>query len=184
MKRILGFDPSLTASGYALGRAVGVLTPPSSVGKGAERNDWILSRFLELAANADVVAMEDYSYASQGRAILSIAELGGLIRWACWKRRISLATIAPGTLKKFAAGAGNAGKEEMLAAAIRRLGYDGHDHNVADAMFLREAGLHAYGHESATPLPKVQIEALKVVAWPGLPAPEPKPKKRRKGAGV
>lgn len=170
---ILALDNSLTATGYATnylkGQAsFGVLNPHKNLGKGMARLNWIATTVEGLAQSADVVVMEGYSYASKGRSILSIAELGGVIRWMIWVMGTPYTEVAPGTLKKFATGSGNAGKDEMLAASIRRLGYEGHDNNEADALWLLQMALHHYKQDGAISLPKAQLESLEKVQWPKL----------------
>jgi hypothetical protein len=78
---------------------------------------------------------------------------------------VAFADVPPASLKKFACGKGNAKKEEMLAAAIRRLGYEGSSFDEVDALWLRAMGCEAL----ATPLvkmPAAHLDALKAVDWP------------------
>lgn len=164
--RVLGLDLSLTRTGWALDGRHGVI--PCGSRTGPERIDWILRQVLDLAGEAEIVAMEGYSFGSRGRAVFQIAELGGLIRWAFWRRNIRWAEIPPAVVKKLATGKGNAGKEEVLAAAIRRLGYSGHDNNEADALWLEQAALIHYGDPIAASMPQANREALEKVTWPKL----------------
>jgi len=62
-------------------------------------------------------------------------------------------------LKVFATGKGNAGKADVLVSAVRRLGYDGADHNQADALWLRAIGMHLLG-EPIVDLPKEHLRSL------------------------
>jgi crossover junction endodeoxyribonuclease RuvC len=167
--KILGLDLSLTRTGYARPDGThGVLVPPKGKDRGLPRIDWIMRRALEMAMEADVTVLEGFSYGSKGSSILDIAQMGGVVRWAMWRKGVVVVELSPSTLKKFATGKGNAPKDQVLAAAIRRLGYQGHDNNEADALFLRLAGLHAYGVEGATPLPQAQLDALGKVQWPKM----------------
>jgi Holliday junction resolvasome RuvABC endonuclease subunit len=60
----------------------------------------------------------------------------------CEEMRIRCVGIPVGTIKKFAAGKGNATKEEMIAFA-RSKGFDPADDNEADALAILFAGLHS-----------------------------------------
>lgn len=184
MKTILAIDPSLTSSGYATSTGVGLLEPPKDKNRGMPRVNWIVTQVLTMAHVAELVVIEDYSYGSQGKAILNIAELGGALRWILWRAEKPVVVIPPATLKKFATGKGNAGKDEVLAAAIRRLDYGGHSNDEADALWLYQAALHAYGLPGAVLLPASQVEAIRYIEWPGLPAPPPKPKGKKKARAL
>ena len=124
-------------------------------------------RRLFIQVRPDLVLIEGYAYARPYQAH-QMGELGGVLRLALIKRRYPFIVITPGTLKKFATGNGNAGKDQMLSTAIRRLGYEGHDHNEADALWLLEmAGVH-YGIETGVTraVPKYQREVLAKIDWP------------------
>lgn len=166
---ILALDLSLTSSGWA--RCVGGVTDHGLLEphgrRGYERLEWIRSEVLRLAAGADLVVIEGYSFGSRGNAILSAAELGGVIRMALHDLGYRWVDVPPATLKKLATGKGNASKEQVLAAAIRRLGYEGASPDEADALWLLEATLQHYGCGSVE-LPKAHREALGKVEWPEI----------------
>lgn len=174
--KILALDLSLTATGYAGGAAVrpGVLTPPKDAARGPARLAWIRDSVLVLAAHgdsADLVCMEGYSFgqARGSSQMHSTGELGGVVRLALWEHRIPYVEIAPGTLKRYATGRGNAPKDEVLVAAVRRLRYDGSDHNVADAMWLLAMALDHYGAPPVQ-MPAAHRQALAAVQWPEIHA--------------
>jgi len=64
--------------------------------------------------------------------------LGQLKAWADEDHnKVPYLGVPVGTIKKFATGKGNAGKDEMIEAVRRRLGHpDVTDHNEADALAL------------------------------------------------
>ena len=162
MTRVLGLDLSLTATGYAYNEEVaGVIKVKST---GMRRLAEIREAVLELAHEADIVVIEGYGFASQ-KAVVQ-GELGGVIRLALYDRRIPYVEVAPAALKKFATGRGNADKDAMIAAAIRRFGYEGDNNNGADAWLLRYMGLVAYS--AGGPETEYQREALGKVSWPKL----------------
>ena len=163
--RVAAFDLSLTRTGYAVPQ-LGTLAPPKGRDRGMERLAWIRDRVLELAAGAGAVVLEGYSFGSKGRALFSLAELGGVVRLALHEAALPVVEVAPSALKKYATGRGNAGKEEVLAVAIRRLGYAGHDNNEADALWLRAMAVDYYAGSAF--VPAKNREALAAVAWPAL----------------
>ena len=91
--------------------------------------------------DVELVMIEWYSFGSSTKGLRSIAELGGAVRLALYHLRVPYLDVPPSTLKKYATGNGQAGKIEMVQAASKRLGYDGHDDNEADALWLRALGL-------------------------------------------
>ena len=170
MTRILALDLSLTRTGYCVGRGLatrdgGVVNTTKA--RGMERVDFILRRVQELAKGAGVVVLEGYSYGSQGRAVFDIGELGGCVRLLLYRLHVPCAVVPPATLKKYATGRGNCGKDEMVAAAIRRFGFTGCENNEADAYLLWCMARHAYGHPVCD-VPQAQRMAVDKVSWPKI----------------
>jgi crossover junction endodeoxyribonuclease RuvC len=62
------------------------------------------------------VFIEGYAYASSG-SVIALAELGGILRWHLLE--FAAVEVPPSSVKKFAAGSGNA-KKEIVAAEISR----------------------------------------------------------------
>jgi crossover junction endodeoxyribonuclease RuvC len=159
--RILALDLSLTQTGWAIEGDSGVIR---SRLRGWERIDRIRREVMALAAFADLVCIEGYSYGSKGMAVYQIAELGGIIRYSLWMRHILYVEVSPSTLKKFATTKGNCGKDEMIAAAIRKYGFEGCNNNEADAWLLwHMASVHYHGVEKIT---KVELEQVRKIDWP------------------
>jgi len=147
----LGIDPSL--SGFALA-AVSVASPNqyevwvyksplSGVARLADIRQWLLHKFAFLHENMHTiydVAIEAAILASPSS--LPLGELGGLVKLTLWDHLPEGSTsrtplkIAPMTLKKFAAGKGNAKKQEMLLQIYKRWGAEFNDDNAADAYAL------------------------------------------------
>jgi crossover junction endodeoxyribonuclease RuvC len=170
---ILALDLSLTGTGWARTPgdfsnlpASGVLRPPKGYDRGEARLSWITSAVQHLAKvyGTHVAVLEGYAFGRTNQAH-QMGELGGVVRLALYQSNVPMAVVPPSSMKKFATGKGNAGKEEVTAAAIRRLGFDGHDNNVADAMWLLEMALHGYGISTLS-LPKTHTEAVSKVSWP------------------
>ena len=104
------------------------------------------------------IAMEGTVLASH--AALVLGELSATVRLAIFDffeeeddRRFPL-KVPPMTLKKYAAGKGNAKKQEMLLQIFKRWGIEFNDDNAADAYAL--ARLAAESHIDATELAVVE----------------------------
>jgi Holliday junction resolvasome RuvABC endonuclease subunit len=165
--RVLGLDPSLTATGIAdaNGRLLTV-TPRGR--RGPQRLAHIRDRVLEqVTLGADLVAIEGYSYASKGSSAYQLGELGGVIRLALWEAGVPFAEVPPSCLKKYAAGTGNASKDEVLVACVRRLDLEPRSNNESDAAWLRAMALDHFGQPLVT-VPKTHRAALDSVTWPAL----------------
>ena len=163
MTRVLGLDLSLTATGYAYNDEVtGVIR---SKARGMPRLRHICDEVMALAYATDVAVLEDYAFSRADAHAHALGELGGVVRLALHDERIPYVDVKPSTLKKFATDKGNAPKDAMLAAAIRRFGFEGSDNNEADAWLLRAMGLAYYdGGVTAG----YMTEALTKVEWPKL----------------
>lgn len=120
---ITAFDLSLTCSGWADESGCGTIVPPASSNRGIVRLRWIRDAVLARAAGASIAVLEGYSFASRGRAIISLGELGGVVRCALADAGLPSVDVAPASRALFATGKGNASKEHVLAEAIRALGY-------------------------------------------------------------
>jgi len=167
--RILGLDLSLTATGVAWEGGTGLI---STKLRGMERLDHIAGAVAELVWNGvhfttDLVVMEGYSFGSQGRSVFDIGELGGVIKLELYRHNVPVVEVAPAMLKKFATGKGNVGKDEVLAAAIRKYAFEGTNNNEADAWILYWMGRLHYDR-NVEPLYDYQREALEKIEWPVL----------------
>jgi crossover junction endodeoxyribonuclease RuvC len=161
---IVALDLSLTASGYATsdGRS-GVLSPPKGW-TGMTRLRWIMDSVWNLTEKADLVVIEGYAFDRPNQAH-QIGELGGIIRFTLWEAGKLYVEIAPSSMKKFATGTGNASKDEVLVAAVKKLGYQGFSKDQADALWLLEMALAHYEKRAVN---AKQLEALEKIDWPAL----------------
>jgi Holliday junction resolvasome RuvABC endonuclease subunit len=69
-------------------------------------------------------------------SIIHQAKLIGIIEKWCEENSIEYKAYSATEIKKFATGKGNAGKPAMVKAAQDKLGYDGEDDNIADALWI------------------------------------------------
>jgi Holliday junction resolvasome RuvABC endonuclease subunit len=154
---VIGLDLSLRRTGIA--EADGTVRALNTKEVGVTR---LLSIRNEIEATVERAwnttrnvwaVLEGYSYGSPAQ-LPQLGELGGVVRVALHEANTPFIVVAPGTLKKYATGKGNAGKPEVVRAAAKRLGYDGFDDNEADALWLRALGLDWLG------LPEVDVPAL------------------------
>lgn len=188
--RVVGLDLSLTATGVANGN--GVPETLTSRLKGCQRLAEIRDAVLDCCAfgwmpdpgcdfpgphdrdfsgavvthvSRPLVVIEGYAFAARNSHAHALGELGGVIRLALHEAGVPYVDVPPSSLKKYACGKGNANKGEMLAAAIRRLDYEGASDNEADALWLRAMGLDALGCP-VVKLPEAHRAALAKVEWP------------------
>jgi crossover junction endodeoxyribonuclease RuvC len=164
---IVGLDLSLTATGLVASDSP---TPKlikliKTKMKGEDRLDFIDQSVMGYCMDADVVVMEGYSFGARGNAVFQIGELGGVIRLSLRRAKIPFALVPPSNLKKYATGKGNVGKDEVIAAAIRRFGFPGHDNNEADAHILWKMGVRHYTGVGED-LPQTHLDALTKIEWP------------------
>lgn len=167
--RVLGLDLSLTATGVAYPTGMtGTLTTSR---RGVDRLAWFRTQITEIITKLqpDLVVLEDYAFHGRHAHSHELGEMGGVVRLALHDRDTRWVAVVPSSLKKYATGKGNAGKEEVLAAAIRRLSYQGHSHDEADALWLRTMGHDALGDPLVT-VPASHRDALAKITWPALEA--------------
>lgn len=167
--RVIGVDLSLTATGIATEAGQQTISCPKL--KGIERCDRLAGEVLTVATQwinnlaTGLVVIEGYSFGSRNSHAHALGELGGIVRSELRRIGLQWVDVPPSSLKKYATGKGNANKGEMLAAAIRRLGYEGASDNEADALWLRAMGLDALGCPLVE-VPAAHRVALGKVAWP------------------
>jgi Holliday junction resolvasome RuvABC endonuclease subunit len=138
---VLAVDQSLVESGVTVkdGRLcdyVSSTIKPKM--RGVERLQFIRDALADLIEKHEIqeVIMEGYSFASQGRSVFDLGELGGVLKVMFYDLGLPLHIIDPSTLKKFVVGKGNAKKEEMLLKIYKRWGLEFKNHNVADSFAL------------------------------------------------
>ena len=163
---VIAFDLSLTATGFAFTRGGGRSNGVMNGGKlrGAERLSVLTGRYLDIltAFPWDLILIE--SGVVRSNAAFALGELHGCFKMELFERGLTPTLIAPASVKKYATGKGNAGKPEMLTAAIRRLDYQGHDDNEVDALWMLAMGMDYLG-EPLAPVPVAQRAALAGVQW-------------------
>lgn len=177
--RVVGIDPSLTSTGLAdnTGRTLRV--------KGARRGGTLLDDLARMTHIATVVrefcaygpghvaypaalaVIEGPSF-GQGRQSGTHARAGlwWLIVDGLASADIAIAVVPPATRAMYATGKGNAGKDEVLAAVVKRYpAWDVTGNDIADAVVLAAIGARLLGHP-VDDLPKSHLRALAKVTLP------------------
>jgi crossover junction endodeoxyribonuclease RuvC len=157
LMRIMGVDPSLTATGYASVADHGKITTGLLLTKhmrGLERLQFIRNYLAHVLDEVDpsLVAYEGYAMgvpAGKGRAF-DLGELGGVLKLMLWERKIPILIVPPTSLKLFATGSGNADKEQVKKKMARHRGGLFKSGDEADAYALLLMGM-AYSERRLRP---------------------------------
>jgi len=153
----VGMDPSFNGMGIVIvdknGDIVEQILHKAKEGEVEERLMDIEKRieFIPTIVCLNRVYMEGPSYSSNGKFVLQMGALHFLIRLIFLKSKVDYKVIAPGTLKKFVAGAGkgNAKKELMLLKTFTKWGVEFDDNNLCDAYGLARLALEEYNNEQS-----------------------------------
>jgi Holliday junction resolvasome RuvABC endonuclease subunit len=166
---ILGLDMSLKSPGWA---RYNVATGELESGfvdiekmkiTGMDRIRFLRDMVIELAdieGKSVFAFIEGYSFASRGRAGLSLAELGGAVRIGLSDLNVRFYEIPPASLKKYVTGKGKGSdKAVMLKELLKRFGHDIDQNDEGDAVALVELGKALLGSPSK-PLVQFQQEVI------------------------
>lgn len=159
--RYVGIDPSTKTGFVALDENGNVLAEKEITGQGDKdprRMVTLKESIIKELRKDDVICIEGFSYGSRGRGISFQFGLGHAIRNAMFSNKIDFTVVAPGQLKKFATGKGNASKDNMILPIYKRWGYEHDSDNVRDAYVLSRIGMALDGHGE---LVKYQKEIIK-----------------------
>jgi len=185
---VIGIDLSLTAAAVARiswpDRKPPARFELKTVGGAGHKDDSLAIRAARLRATAgsvlrlvygsvlveeaDLVVIEGPSYASTGGSSHDRSGLWWLVVGNLYARGIDVVEVAPNTLKKYATGKGNASKDAVLSAMVRRfpdLDFDSND--LADALALASMGArHLARPVEAVEPSKLALTAMAAPAWP------------------
>lgn len=163
---ILGLDLSLTATGWA------TITPdgdtrtgliPDTKGHIADRLTTWESRMFQLVFSGGQEPDHIYVEALRGtqHGAFELGMVWGMFWRAMWGGNMADRTteINSQTLKMHATGKGGADKTLVVVEAVRRLGYEGANHNEADALWLADLGARLAGYDRPA-LPATHLRAL------------------------
>lgn len=181
--KVLGVDPSLTATGLAVvtdaepgtfgpfGLAVRTGRVNTLGARGHQRLDLITSEVRSKARDADLVVIEGLAYNARDTDRAG-AGLWWILTHNLWRLRVPVAIVPPTNRAKYATGKGNAPKDAVLLACERRYGGAGGvaivDNNEADALVLAAMGARALERPVEDSLPQLNLAAMAGVTWPEL----------------
>lgn len=167
--KIVGLDLSLTSTGVAVvsdcGYTTNTLKPTTT---GHQRLRWLQQQISERTLTATLVVIEGPSYGSTAgqKGHHERAGLWWMVTHELWAWSIPTAIAPPAAVKRYATGKGNAGKDEVLAAVIRRFAdFEGSSNDAADALVLAALGADHHGMPIVD-MPQAHRAALGAVAWP------------------
>jgi Holliday junction resolvasome RuvABC endonuclease subunit len=140
---VLGIDLSLTCPGFAVLDSEDdalLVTSQKTHSRGPARWNDIVQNFKTILDNhiVELAVFEGYGFNSM--RLGDLAEIGGILRFVCYKRNIPYGAVPPTTLKKFFTGDGRAEKALMMRQAFNR-GFKCANDNEADAVALACFGL-------------------------------------------
>ena len=143
--KVAGVDPSMTATGIAVLHSSG--KEEVSIIKSRKAGDTPKDETVRLVALAgeiyeavegcDMVAIEGLAFMARNTtALCQLAALNYMLRAMLVEGGMAFAVVAPGSLKKFTTGRGNAKKDEMMMEVYRRWGFAAKQSDAADAYAL------------------------------------------------
>ena len=178
--RVLGIDPSLTATGLALidldQRAVVDTWTIASKGKADATLRQRLARLDSLATA--ITYVDDLALVViEGPSLGQTRQSGTFDRAGLWwaivanldNLGIPIVEVAPACRARYATGKGNAGKDTVLLEVARRYPtVPVANNNEADALVLAAMGFHHLTGAPLVDLPASHRAALAAVTWPTM----------------
>jgi crossover junction endodeoxyribonuclease RuvC len=179
--KAVGLDLSLTSTGVAVATPNGAITdritskpvPNATLTDRAERLRFLQHQIRGHVTHADLVIIEGPSYGSTTPHQHDRAGLWWLVVADLRNLAYQVVEVPPSTRMRYATGRGNANKDDVLSAVIRRYPHvDVNGNDEADALILaamgaRHLGLPLEGKVLAGPiLPLTHLAAMDAVHWP------------------
>ena len=174
---VIGLDLSLTSTGWAsnyghLGTITSTGKADATLGQRLERIRRLTTRITDIAwdLTPHLVLVEGPSYGSSNG---HHHDRSGLWWQVVNNLPEPVVEVPPALVKLYATGKGNASKDTVLAAVVRRYpDWTVAGNDQADALTLAAIGARRLGHPIEDSLPEVRVAAVDRVAWPtGLPRP-------------
>jgi crossover junction endodeoxyribonuclease RuvC len=157
MRKILGIDPGLAATGVGIvsGRGVsihrysfGCIQTSKSLSL-PQRLDRIFTRLLALFTDEtpDTVVVEDvFSLTEYPKSGISLGQVSGVVHLACARAGVRAVSVPVREAKQVLTGNGNASKAQLEAAVRRCVGHSApiRPFHAADALGLAIIGLYRF----------------------------------------
>lgn len=170
---VIGLDLSLTSTGVARidgsdATVARVVSKPaaSTLAARSARLRSIAAKVTGMCAGAGLVVVEGPAYASKSGAAHDRAGYWWLVVAELTATGVPVVEVPPATLKVFATGRGNAGKDDVLTAVVRRyphVEFAGNDE--ADALVLAAMGCRLLGAPLEASLPQTHLRAMEKVKY-------------------
>ncbi|GAA4176399.1 hypothetical protein [Gryllotalpicola koreensis] len=173
----LGIDLSLTGTGVTSIGTDGIkselIKSSGKRGDSLADRDWrlrvLMNRILlhaDMLSTESVVVIEQPAYSQTAGSHHDRSGLWWLIVHELISADYRVVEVSPSSLKKYATGKGNAAKDAVLAAVVKRYPHaDVTDNNVADSLVLAAMGARHLEHPIEESLPVSHGEALTKVRW-------------------
>jgi crossover junction endodeoxyribonuclease RuvC len=182
MQTVVGIDPSLTCTGVAVVTAeshpwTSSVVKVTSTGKKdddwyrrSQRLDYLKFSVVEYVPFKSLVVMESPSYGAIGGSAHDRSGLWWMIfNWLRFERECLVLPVSSAQRQKYATGKGNADKDTVLAAAIKRYpDIDITNNNTADAVIFAAIGCRLLGEPLEESLPTTHLDAMKKIKLPDL----------------
>jgi len=150
-KIFVGIDPSYNSTGLIVLDQTGKIIEQKnfSTSKNKEIEERIIEfeeniSFVPMIINLESVFIEGPSFSSTGKYMLQMGALHYFLRIFLFKNKVNYKVIAPGTLKKFITGNGNAKKDLILLKTYKKWGVEFQINDLADAYGLARMALEEF----------------------------------------
>ncbi|RSL32653.1 hypothetical protein D7Z54_14475 [Salibacterium salarium] len=174
--RFVGIDPGTKTGFVALDSTGQVVKSKELTGIGTKdprRMVTLIDEVIKHTDTEDLICVEGFGFSTQQGIMLG--GIGWGLRMALFRRRMKYLEAAPGSLKKFASGKGNTGKDELAVHIYKRYGFEHSSDNVRDAYVLAQIARAIHNrHRDAFTHTKAQREVIETVL-----NPTPKSKKKK-----
>jgi crossover junction endodeoxyribonuclease RuvC len=173
MGRVIGLDLSLTGTGVAssLGHVDTITSKAQAAATLAARRARLRQLASEIVSRCksplDLVVIEAPAFSRTTGHMHDRSGLWWLVVDALHGNDFPVVEVTATQRAKYATGKGNAAKDAVLAAVVRRYpDVEVSNNNEADALVLAAMGTRALGHPIETSLPVVNLAAMDAVRWP------------------
>lgn len=139
--RFVGIDPSTKTGFVGLDESGHVLRAKELTGVGNKdpvRMITLIDEVIRHIEKDDFITIENFGFATQQGIMLG--GIGWGIRMALVRHGFKYIEVAPGQLKKFGCGKGNASKDNLGVGIYKNFGFEHSSDNVRDAYVLAQIG--------------------------------------------